>query len=237
MKLGSPHIGIDRFIQLEWAAAALRVRAGMADLSELTNLLDASHSGPAAKKKTRTVLNRLWLDPSPDLADFADRGVKMYRESPDTPISALTWGMALANYPFFASVAEIVGRLIALQGDCTSAEVHRRMSEIYGQREGTRRMTNMVLQTQSSWGGASRVENGNIIKFGKKIEISNNLLIAWIAEAIIRCIGKPSRQSNIFSSSLIYPFDVKNRSSYILSVNDNFTISYDSNMDLVAALS
>jgi hypothetical protein len=48
-----------------------------------------------------------------------------------------------------------VGRLSAIQGDCASAEVHRRMSETYGEREGTRRMTNMVIQSQASWGAWS----------------------------------------------------------------------------------
>ena len=53
-------------------------------------------------------------------------------------------------------VAELVGRLSAIQGDCASAEVHRRMSETYGEREGTRRMTNMVIQSQASWGSVTR---------------------------------------------------------------------------------
>ncbi|MBZ9931376.1 hypothetical protein LB570_14875, partial [Mesorhizobium sp. BR1-1-5] len=107
----TPQIGFDRFIQLDWAAAALRVRAGVSNIEQLTELIDATHSGAAAKKKTRTVLNRLWLEPRPDLVDFADRGIRIYREAPDTPISALTWGMAIATYPFFGKVAEIVGRL------------------------------------------------------------------------------------------------------------------------------
>src|SRR4051794_41137396 len=54
-------IGFDRFVSLELAQAALRVSAGLASLGELTALLDTTHPGPAAKKKTRTVLNRLWL--------------------------------------------------------------------------------------------------------------------------------------------------------------------------------
>lgn len=147
MKSSSPQIGFDRFIQLDWAAIALRVRSGRAALDDLDEALDSSHAGPAAKKKTRTVLNRLWLEPRADLVDFADRGVEIFCDAPDTTVPALTWGMALATYPFFGKVAEIVGRLTTLQGDCTSAEVHRRMAEIYGEREGTRRMTNMVLQS------------------------------------------------------------------------------------------
>jgi len=150
MSSAPPQIGFDRFIQLDWARTALRVRAGLAEAEALTELIDASHAGAAAKKKTRTVLNRLWLEPRPDLVEFAERGVRIYRESPETSISVLTWGMAIATYPFFGKVAEIVGRLTALHGDCASAEIHRRMAETYGEREGTRRMTNMVLQSQAN---------------------------------------------------------------------------------------
>ena len=94
MSSAAPQIGFDRFIQLDLAAAALRVRAGVSDIAQLTELIDATHAGAAAKKKTRTVLNRLWVEPRPDLADFADRGVRIYRESPETPISALTWAIS-----------------------------------------------------------------------------------------------------------------------------------------------
>lgn len=81
MSSAAPQIGFDRFIQLDLAAAALRVRAGVSDIAQLTELIDATHAGAAAKKKTRTVLNRLWVEPRPDLADFADRGVRIYRDS------------------------------------------------------------------------------------------------------------------------------------------------------------
>ena len=57
-------------------------------MHQLSELLDEAHSGVAAKKKTRTVLNRLWLEPRIDLVDFANRGVLIYRDAPDTSISA-----------------------------------------------------------------------------------------------------------------------------------------------------
>jgi hypothetical protein len=40
----SPQIGFDRFIQLDWAAAALNIRAGVAGLDDLNALLDASRT-------------------------------------------------------------------------------------------------------------------------------------------------------------------------------------------------
>lgn len=231
-----PQIGFDRFIQLDWVAAALRVRAGMSSLDDLTELLDTTHSGPAAKKKTRTVLNRLWLEPRPDLADFSERGVKIYREAPDTPIPALAWGMAIATYPFFGNVAEIVGRLTALQGDCTSAEVHRRMAEIFGEREGTRRMTNMVLQSQENWGAIERVGNAKRIVRTPAIELDASPAAAWLSEACVRCAGRTLFAAGIGSNPIIYPFSLPSSTLYVLSKCCSLEMRVDSAGNQVVGL-
>lgn len=201
-----PQIGFDRFIPLEWAAAALRVRAGLGTQDDFNAVLDAAGLGVAARKKTRTVLNRLWLEPRPELAEFADRGVGIFRADPSVPIAALTWGMAIATYPFFGKVSELVGRLSALQGDCASAEVHRRMSEAYGEREGTYRMTNMVLQSQASWGAIERIEKGKRLVRLDSIVVSDEQAVAWLIEAALRYVGKPVSVPLLSSLAVIYPF-------------------------------
>src|SRR5207253_1605173 len=117
--------------------------------------------------------------------EFAERGIQLYRDAPDTPIPALSWGMAITTYPFFGRVAEIVGRLTALQGDCASAEVHRRMAEAYGEREGTRRMTNMVLQTQESWGAIERTSKGKRLVRRPKLMLREGKVINWLVEACV----------------------------------------------------
>ena len=227
MNSSSPQIGFDRFIQLDWATTALRIRAGVATIEDLMEVLDSSHAGPAAKKKTKTVLNRLWLEPRPDLVDFADRGVQIYRDAPDTTAPGLIWGMALATYPFFGRVAEIVGRLTALQGDCTSAEVHRRMAEIYGEREGTRRMTNMVLQSQANWAAIERVDNGKRIVRKKAIDLHGSPVAAWLAEGCLRYSGRALPVANIESSPIIYPFILGGSTIYLLSKERAFEMRVD----------
>ncbi len=209
MNLMAPQIGFDRFIDFEWVAAALRVRAGIFEMQKLNEMIDSSHSGEAAKKKTRTVLNRLWLEPRSELVDFAGRGIEIYLNAPETPISALSWGMAITTYPFFGKVAEIVGRLTALQGDCASAEVHRRMSELFGEREGTRRMTNMVLQSQASWGTIERIENGKRLVRQPKIAITGQEAVAWLVEACIRYSNRSVALTGIDLLPVIYPFELK----------------------------
>jgi len=236
VKATAPQIGFDRFIELDWAATALRVRAGLSELQELIDLIDATHSGMAAKKKTRTVLNRLWLEPRPDLIEFAERGIRLYRDAPDTPIPALSWAMAITAYPFFGRVAEIVGRLTALQGDCTSVEVHRRMAEAYGEREGTRRMTNMVLQTQESWGAIERTENGKRLVRRPKLSIGEPKVVAWLVEACVRYARRPLAIASMDSNPVAYPFDFGRLLSYVLSNAAALELRSDSMSNQVVGL-
>ena len=224
MTPSAPKIGFDRFIPLEWAAAALRVRADFGTLDELDTLLDDAGLGAAARKKTRTVLNRLWLEPRPELSGFAEKGVEIFKADPSTPIAALTWGMAIATYPFFGKVAELVGRLSALQGDCSSAELHRRMSETYGEREGTRRMTNMVIQSQASWGAIERVENGKRLVRKDPIVVTNDQAVAWLIEAALRYVGKAVPIPTLSSLTVLYPFVLEQPIAYLASKSPNLEV-------------
>ena len=233
---GAPQIGFDRFIQLDWARAALRVRAGLSDLDELTQLIEETHSGAAAKKKTRTVLNRLWLEPRPELAELCDRAAAIYAADPRASVAALTWGMAIATYPFFGSVAQIVGRLIRLQGDCTSAEVHRRMAESYGEREGTRRMTNMVLQSQADWGAIERMNKGKNIKaLRAPITLMPDLEV-WLVEAALSHACRAMPISSVTTNPVLFPFSFSDRVAYNLSKNERFSVRVDSSGNRVVDL-
>ncbi|MGD9583033.1 MAG: hypothetical protein AB7V26_05080 [Lysobacterales bacterium] len=224
MNLSAPTIGFDRFIALDWAVAALRVRANLGTLEALQMELQNAGLSLAARKKTRTVLNRLWLEPRADIAGFAERGVAIFQLAASDPTFPLTWGMAIACYPFFGRVAELVGRLSAIQGDCASAEVHRRMSEAYGEREGTYRMTNMVLQSQASWGAIERIANGKRFIRLAPTKIDNDDLTAWLIEAAVRHVGKPVPMPSIRSLPVLFPFDLTRPLAYVLPNSPNLSI-------------
>jgi hypothetical protein len=228
MQPKAPQIGFDRFIRLDWAAAALRVRSGAADISELDQILTEAHAGPEAKKKTKTVLNRLWLEPREELTGLADRGVDIFIRVTDPQVSALTWGMALAVYPFFAKVAEIVGRLTSLQGNCTTAEVHRRMAEIYGEREGTRRMTNMVLQSQVDWSLLSKSDSGKTLTRKPPTSVQCPETVQWLSEALLIQVGRPVSLDRLSGQPTMFPFSLGDNLGYVLSLSDAFDVRADS---------
>lgn len=228
MQPKAPQIGFDRFIRLDWAAAALRVRSGATDISELDQILTEAHTGPEAKKKTRTVLNRLWLEPREEFTGLADRGVDIFRRVTAPQVAALTWGMALAVYPFFAKVAEIVGRLTSIQGDCTTAEVHRRMAEIYGEREGTRRMTNMVLQSQVDWSLLRKSDNGKMLTQTPPIVVQSPETVQWLSEALLMHVGRPVTLDGLSTQPTIFPFSLGENLGYVLSLSDALDVRADS---------
>ncbi|WP_156938566.1 hypothetical protein [Mesorhizobium sp. LNHC252B00] len=144
--------------------------------------------------------------------------------------------MAITTYSFFGKVAEIVGRLTALQEDCASAEVHRRMAEIYGEREGTRRMTNMVLQSQASCGTLERTMNGKRLARVPKTKVSEPKLIAWLVEACIRYSERPISVATLASNPIMFPFEMNGMVLYALSTSSAVGVRATGGRDEVAHL-
>lgn len=196
---------------------ALAVRGGGQPTEAIDALLDAARLGIPSRTKTRSVLNGLWLDPRAELIGFAQRGLGIWQEFPEVPVPALCWGMAIAAYPFFGKVAELVGRLTTIQGDCTAAEIHRRLAETYGEGEVTRRAANRVLQTQASWGTCERVDKGRRVIRNPPTAITNEALIAWLIEAAIRCTGRAISVSGLPSAAVLYPFRLDHSLTLVVS--------------------
>jgi hypothetical protein len=216
----APQIGFDRFIQLEWVAAALKVRTGLSSLDDLSELLKAAGLGHEAQVKTRTKLNALALDPRAELADFIRRGVEIFSDgkSPQD-VGDFAWGSALATYPYFGRVAEFTGRLTALQGDCSMPEVHRRMSEMYGERGNVKTATRAVIQTMVDWGAIRRVTKGNRIERLPPTTIDDPVKVSWLVEAVLRYHGRALAIAPLQSTATLFPFSLDQPLGYVASTS------------------
>jgi hypothetical protein len=235
-KTDAPHIGFDRFIPLDWVACALRVRAGTETSEMLEALISQKEPSEASRKKTRSVLKGLWLAPRADLTSFADRGAELLAEVGASAVPALCWGMAISANPFFGKVAEVTGRLTAIQGDCASAEIHRRMAETYGERETAYRAVNRVIQTQADWGSMERVDKGRRIIRGTPIPISHEGLTAWIIEAAIRYTGKAMSVARLQSSAVLYPLRLDQPLAFVVSRSAALELQADGSRSQMVAI-
>ncbi len=217
-----PQIGFDRFIQLDWVEAALRIRAGTGSLDELSALLDAASLGHEARLKTRTKLNALVLEPRSELMDFVARGIGLFSGTGTTlqqDVACFAWGAALVAYPFFGKVAEFTGRLTAMQGDCSMPEVHRRMSELYGERGNIKTATRAVIQTQVDWGAIRRVTKGNRIERVAPNLVAEPMKVSWLIEAALRYHGKAMALATLQSTAALYPFSFDQPIGYVVSIS------------------
>lgn len=233
----APQIGFDRFIQLDWVATSLGVRAGKGSVDELSAQLRVAGLGKEALAKTHTKLNGLVLEPRPDLVDFIDRGVRLFAGT-TTPadVAPFAWGAALAAYPYFGRVAEFTGRLTSIQGDCSVAEVHRRMSEVYGDREVTKRATQAVLQTQANWGAIARVEKGKRLVRLPARTLTNDGMVAWLVEAALHYQQKPMPLATLQSLAVIYPFIFDQPLAYLVSNSPTLEVRAEGSSDQFVAL-
>ena len=225
MNASAPKIGFDRFVQLDWVAAVLAVRNGTMSLDGLNEVVKTSGLGKEALAKTRTKLNGLGLQPRRDLIGFVEEGQSVIPVGarPDE-IAAYAWGVAIATYPFFGKVAELAGRLTLLQGDCSIAEINRRMSEVYGDREITKRATQAVLQTQSNWGVVQRVDKGKRLIRHAPLTINSDKLTAWLIEAALRYAGKPVSVPSLQSLPVLFPFTLTRPLAYVVSNSPNLDL-------------
>jgi hypothetical protein len=91
------------------------------------------------------------------------------------------------------------------------------MSETYGEREGTRRMTNMVIQSHASWGAVERVEKGKrVIRLAPTV-IDNDELTAWLIEAAVRYVCRPVSIHGLQSLPVLFPFSLTRPLAYVVS--------------------
>lgn len=98
------------------------------------------------------------------------------------------------------------------------------MSETYGEREGARHMTNMIIQSQASWDAIERVENGKRLVRKDPIIITNNQVVAWLIEAPLRYVGKVVPILILSSLTFFYPFVLNQPIAYLESKNQNLEV-------------
>ena len=200
-----PTIGFDRYVPRHWLNTALAVAAGDVERSALVSLLEKEIAGVEARSKTMIILNRMWLFPHPTLVNFAAAGVDMYRVNKSVDTLVLHWGMALASHPFFAALADNIGRLLKLHGEFTAVQINRRLKEQLGDRASILRASEAVLQTLAEWhvineaSGRKRIFVG-----GHPMAVASSSLSIWMLEACLRASGR-ALNFNV-SSNLVFPF-------------------------------
>ncbi len=211
-------IGIDRLVRLAWLERTSSLVLGGSTPTEIKNALqhdlcDTFRSGMTEKRgslgKTITILMKVWLTTPRELSGLRDAGLEFLKRMPKQDRKVIHWGMLMAVYPFWASVAGQVGRLIKLQGNVVASQVQRRMREQYGERETVSRRARYVLRAFVDWGVLGETERAGVYEPLPAMVVSERDVAEWLVEAVVlsRTNGPMTLKSLIESTSL-FPFRV-----------------------------
>ncbi len=194
----TPQIGFTRHIMLEWLEQTTRlllagespdeIRAYLHDF--LRDQLSAgSRPAHGSRGKAITVLFSTWITLPLELVPFRDDGLALLRRLPREQHLPVHWGMTAAAYPFFGAVADVIGRLLRLQGSVATTQVHQRIRQQYGDRDTISKAVSQSLQSLQSWNVLLPAGTRNVYQAAPPVAITDPEMTGWLVEAALRSAG------------------------------------------------
>ena len=218
MTRGIDQIGFSQRVRLEWLEQTANLvlagndKASVKDaLQEL--LKDKVSVGGQAERGNRekiiTILLKTWFSVPRELEPLRVEGLELLKGVPRRDHLAVHWGMVMAAYPFWAAVAETVGRLLRLQGTASAAEVQRRVRELRGERETVARAARRVLRALNDWGVLIDSSRRGTYVVGQPLTVEQSRLALFLLESLVRSspVGSAPLEG-LSNSPALFPFTI-----------------------------
>ena len=182
-------VGIDRKIKRAWLDAVLDRLVQTTDEADLRsfldNLLQDELPGNASRAKTTGILLRIWCSIPQGRIPLRDCALALLPLIPGTERIWLHWGMVARAYPFFRDATEVVGRLLSLQDDFTSAQVQARMLTTWGDRATSKEAAQKLTSTLVDWEVLRSTKIRGHFLLARKLTASIPNLQTWLLEALL----------------------------------------------------
>ena len=212
-------IGFSQRVRLEWLEITANLVLAGNDKSAVNEALqellkDKVSIGGGAERGNRekiiSILMKIWLNVPRELEALRVDGLELLKRVPRPDRIAVHWGMVMAVYPFWASVASHVGRFLKLQGSAAAAHIQRRIREQYGERETVSRAARRVLRSFIDWGVLSEIGKKGVYSQRLSVSIEDPQIISWLVEASLytRSNGCAPLKDLVESTGL-FPFRIK----------------------------
>ena len=240
-------IGIDRLVRFQWLEkTSSLVLAGntVQDIkAALQHDLQSSFrsNGKAVRgslDKTITILMKVWIRSPAELAGLSLSGLDLLKQVHRSKHIAIHWGMVMAAYPFWASVATQVGRLLRLQDSVAAPHVQRRMCEQYGERETVSRRTRYVLRSFIDWNVLRESEEKGVYVSNASLPIDEPRLMSWLIEAQLHTNPKGRNSySELRDSLCLFPFQfARLGAKRVLAASEHLELLSDGSSDEMIGL-
>src|SRR5882724_3203507 len=182
-------IGFSQKIKRVWMEAILDQLLQTTEAHEVQQFLDARLTedlpGKESRAKAIGILLRIWSSvPQKQLA-LRHRAIELLTATTGQERLWLHWGMAAVAYPFFRGAAEVVGRLLALQEDFTTAQVRSRLVTTWGDRTTTKEAAQKLITTLVDWDVLRSTKTKGHFLQTNKHRTESSALQLWLLEALL----------------------------------------------------
>src|SRR5947209_5227533 len=182
-------VGIDRKIKRAWLDAVLDRLVKTTDEAELRTFLDRTLKeelpGKESRAKSAGIVLRIWSGIPQERVRLRDRALALLPKISGQERIWLHWGMTALAYPFFRDTAEVVGRLLALQDDFTTAQVQGRMLTTWGDRATSKEAAQKLITTLVDWEVLRSTKTKGHFLLARKMTASTPELQLWLLEAML----------------------------------------------------
>ena len=206
-------IGFDRKLQLDWLDATVGLCQGSLNpgvvADNLRQKLESEIAGTEARRKTTTVLLRIWVNVPAEYSHLRDEALQLAAQIGSEERLWLHWGLSLLAYPFFRDVAATVGQLSRLQGIFSQAQVQRRMIENWGQRTTLQRAVRRLIRTSVDWDVLQDTDVRGCYDVAPPRQTKNRALALWLLDCALQANDAeqvPLRELGQLSCT--FPFDL-----------------------------
>lgn len=182
-------VGFSQKTKRVWLDALLDKLVQTTDEADLRRFLEKylkdDLPGKTSRAKSAGIVLRIWSSVPPERISLRDRAVAMLPRISGQERIWLHWGMSALAYPFFRDTAEVVGRLLSLQDDFTTAQVQARMLTTWGDRATTREAAQKLLNTLVDWEVLRPTKvKGHFLLSRKMSDCAPDLQL-WLLEALL----------------------------------------------------
>ena len=211
-----PLVGFSQRIQLEWLEQTAQLLLEGNSREQIHHVLDellkdklsVGNTGKFGNRRnTIYILLKVWVSVPQHFQSLRDEGLENLRRLPAGSHLPIHWGMTAASYPFFGTVAEVVGRLLRLQGSVSAAQVQRRLREQLGERETVARAARRVMRAFVDWKVLQDTAEKGIYRATSPRSIEDWQLRTWLVEAVLLASNTSAGNLRTVSQSpMLFPF-------------------------------
>lgn len=202
-------VGLSRNLKPAWLnkAAELAVLAENVEETKeaLNEYLGFEISSAINIRKTRELLLNTWYYQDKDSEEIRELALRAFQSDNSNKI-ALHWCLMLLNFPVFAEVCSLIGKISTIQEEFTVAWLKERLFEAWGERSTLFHSVDKIMKTITDLGAVKRVKTGAY--HAQKTHVTDDETLFVIVKTILKLKEKAYYEPNELSSvSAFFPFD------------------------------